>query len=143
MAAAVTEANIQDKLDHNTNFAEDDRDKIRKDLEQRFTHATQEREALRDSTNEKILTTRKDILRLREETSETFSANDVQRKVDLMAAVVSEGALRNNMGESLSGRCRTQKNVCKASSHSLNDPNSALQNSEPSPRATYRSLQQL
>ena len=103
VAAAATEATIQEKLDHNTNFAENDRARIRGEMGQGFAHAMEAREELEDDTSKKIMATRKDLLQLRKETAETLSANDVQRKVDLMAAVVAEGVLRENMDESFTG----------------------------------------
>lgn len=117
MASAATEATIQQKIDQNTNFAEYDRAKMRGEMGQGFLHAMEARTELEDDTNSKIISTRKDLLKLRKETWDTFTANDVQRKVDLMAAVVAEGAFRDDVndsfsGESSAGALRVLPNPC-------------------------------
>ena len=79
MGAAIAEATIQAKLDENTEAARIDREIMRDDIDARF---------LKSNTS---------MRGLREETKTRFEAVDVERKLDVAAAVVVERALQEKI----------------------------------------------
>ena len=77
------------------------RAKLNASMNESFEHAANDRDVMRREIDDSFKSTHKSLKRLREETNERFQSNAVARTVDLVAALASEKEILERMDNSL------------------------------------------